>query len=171
MSSLVSTSENSTVTAHSNSRKLVRLSDGTLYAVYHKQLAGKYQIYVKKSTDNGASWIDETRISTYSGMADYHQQYPSIAVDSSNYLHVVWHGMATGYTTRRQIWYAKYTDSWADPVRISTYSGMDTNYQQYPSIAVDFSNYLHVVWHGMATGYTTRHQIWYAKYTTSWADP
>jgi hypothetical protein len=149
----------------------VRTSDGTLYAVYFKQLSGYYQIYVAKSTDNGATWTGETRISTYSGMESYHQYYPSIAVDSNNYLHVVWYGMATGYTSYYQIWYAKYTTSWQTPVRISTYSGMESYNQSYPSIAVDSNNYLHVVWYGCATGYTSYSQIWYAKYTTSWATP
>ena len=168
---LISTSESDSATGFNHQRKLVRLSNGTLYAVYRKQLAGQYQIYVKKSTDNGASWTDETRISTYDGMADYFQGYPSIVVDSSNYLHVVWHGKATGYTTYYQIWYAKYTTSWAAPVRISTYDGMADYDQHSPSIAVDSSDYLQVVWHGKATGYTTYYQIWYAKYTASWATP
>ncbi|GAH35504.1 unnamed protein product, partial [marine sediment metagenome] len=169
MAHLISTTEYHGMT-EDTSRKLVCLSDGTLYAVYHKQLAGKYQIYVKKSTNKGVTWTDETRISTYSGMDIQDQYFPSIAVDSSDYLHVVWDGKATGYT-KSQIWYNKYTDSWAGPVRISTYSGMENYNQDYPSIAVDSSDYPHVVWYGTAPGYPTKEQIWYAKYTTSWTTP
>lgn len=133
----------------------------------------KTQVYIKESADNGQTWTDETRISTYSGMADYGQRYPSIAVDSNDYLHVVWSGCATGYTTFGQLWYAKYTTmGWSDPVRISTYPGMETwSAQSGASIAVDSSDYLHVVWYGCATGYTLNQQIWYNKYTTSWAGP
>ena len=169
---LISTSE-TFATTYSTQRKLVRLSDDTLYAVYFKQLAGKYQVYVKKSVDEGATWTDETRISTYAGMEGYHQLNPSIARDSDDYLHVVWHGRATGFTSYAQIWYSKYTDSWSAPVRISTYPGMDENWhQESPAIAVDSNDYLHVVWYGTAEDpYDWYNQIWYANYTDSWGTP
>ena len=147
-------------------RKLVRLSDGTLYAVYHRKYFGDYQIYVKKSVDGGANWSTSFRVS--SGMGGYDQIYPSIAVDSNDYLHVVWMGDSSGYPNY-QIWYAKYTTSWIAPVRISTYTGMDTEYQGPPSIAVDSNDYLHVVWEGYIPGATER--LWYAKYITSWSTP
>lgn len=171
LATTVATSEASHATAYDTQRKLVRLSEGTLYTIYPKKLGDYYQIYVKKSTDDGATWIDETRISTATGMADYPQSAPSIAVDSNGYLHAVWAGKATGFTTDTQIWYNKYTTSWAGPVRISTYTDMEDYDQSAPSIAVDSSNYLHVVWLGRASGFTTNDQVWYGKYITSWATP
>jgi len=167
----IAQSESSGATGQPFQRKQTQTSDGTLYAVYHKLLAGKYQIYVKKSVDDGVTWTDETRISTYAGMNSYDQTYPTIAVDSDDNLHVLWHGMATGYTTANQVWYAKYTTSWATPVRISTYTNMASYPHYYPTIAVDSLDYLHVLWAGRATGYTLYPQVWYAKYTTSWATP
>ena len=157
-------------TQYANSRKLVRLSSGVLYCVYHRTEAERWQIYVKKSIDNGITWTDETLISTYPGMADYHQMLPSVAADSSDNLHVVWYGMATGYTTQYQVWYAKYTTSWSEPVRISDYAGMEGYHQRYPSISVDGSDNIHVAWDGGATGFANS-QIWYAKYTTTWSEP
>lgn len=167
----IATSEDLDATAFSTQRKLVRTSDGTLYAVYHKQLATQHQIYVAKSVNGGATWTNATRISTYAGMESYYQWAASIAVDSNDHLHVVWIGRATGYTTHIQVWYAKYTTSWAAPVRISTYDGMDSYHQNEPSITIDSNNYLHVVWVGPATGYESYNQVWYAKYDTSWATP
>jgi len=159
-------------TSYANARRLVRLSDGTLYCVYHRTEAARWQIYVKKSTDNGSTWTDETRISTYAGMESYHQTSPSIAVDSSNNLHVVWHGYATGFTSDYQIWYNTYDGGvWAGPVRISDYPNMASDHQRYPSIAVDGSDNLHVVWDGQATGFTANNQIWCNTYDGAWAGP
>ncbi|MBA7575789.1 hypothetical protein ES708_17625 [subsurface metagenome] len=145
--------------------------DNNLHVVWYGCATGYttyYQIWYAKF--DGNSWSTPVRISTYNGMATNSQYYPAIVVDSSNYLHVVWNGMATGYTTVDQIWYNKYTTSWAGPVRISDYSGMENSSNYRPSIVVDSNDYLHVVWAGQATGYTVD-QIWYNKYTTSWAGP
>jgi len=117
------------VTYSNAARKLVRLSDGTLYEIYGKQLAGKYQVYVKKSEDDGATWTDETLISTYTDMEDYDQERPSIAVDSDDCLHVLWHGMATGYIDFDKVWYAEYTDAWAAPECLQP-----TGLNKYPNI-------------------------------------
>jgi len=84
---------------------------------------------------------------------------------------VVWHGKATGYTSYYQVWYAKYNGSWSTPVRISTYSGMDSNNQYAPSIAVDTNDYLRVMWRGKATGYTDYEKVWYTSYESSWGTP
>lgn len=167
----VDSSEVASAIQYSTQRKLVRLSDGTLYATYLKQLSGLYQVYVKKSTNDGVTWIDAIRISTYAGMDSYSQKEASITVDSNNYLHVVWAGKATGYTGYNQIWYAKYTDSWSAPVRLSVLTGMEDYFQYYPSIAVDSNDYIHVVWDGLSSVHTSKHQIWYVKYTDSWTDP
>lgn len=156
------------VQSWAHQRQLVRTSDGTLYVVMRQDPTPR--IYVKKSVDNGQNWIDQTQISTYAGMNGYDQVDACIAVDSNDYLHVVWKGKADGFTTHDQIWYAKYTDSWAAPVRISDYAGMNVNAQWTAFIAVDSDDYLHVVWDGTATGYAFL-QIWYTKYTDSWSAP
>ena len=152
-------------------RCLVRTSDGTLYAAYSRTTVGREQIYVKRSVDDGVTWIDETLISTTAGMEDNYQQKPALAVDSDDNLHVVWQGRVTGVYALFQIWYAKYDGSWSVPLRISTFTDMEDYDQKYPSIAVDSTDYLHVVWEGRASGYTTDAQIWYAKYDGSWSVP
>jgi len=166
----VAQSESSGVGSANNARRLVRTSDGTLYLVYFKQLAGIAQVYVIKSVDDGATWTDDTRISTYADMEDYANSTPAIAVDSNDCLHVVWIGEADGFTTGLQIWYAKYDGSWSYPVRISTYANMAGGPQNLPAITVDSQDYVHIVWHGRATGYTM-YQIWYNVYTDAWAGP
>lgn len=157
-------------TAFPNQRKLVRLSDGTLYVVYFKKLNDLNQVYVKKSTNEGVTWKDETRISTYPGMENYSNCFPSIAIDSEDNLHVVWGGTSPDFPNYAQIWYSKYTTSWSTPVMISTYPGMDSKSQRYPDIVVDSEGNLHVVWYGDASGFNWS-QIWYAKYDGSWSTP
>jgi len=164
---IVVTSEDAEATRYNSQRKLARLSDGTLYAIYHKRLAGVYQIYVKKSIDDGVTWTDETRISTLAGMETREQNKPAIAVDSNDHLHAVWYGKTGTYF---QIWHAEYTDAWQDPVRVSTLVTMNSDHQAYPSIAVDSSDHLHVVWRGQTSDYDI-YQIWYAEYTDAWQDP
>jgi hypothetical protein len=110
-------------------------------------------------------------MSTYSGMTTTAQSCPGGAVDSSNNFHVVWFGYATGYTSYRQIWEADYNGTWSTIVRISTYTGMDTNNLLYPAITVDSSNNLDVVWRGNAAGYAYS-EMWFSKRTgTSWSTP
>ena len=168
--STISTCDANTAVGWNNQRKLVRASDGTLYVTYFKLVSGAQQIFVAKSIDNGTTWIDETRISTYPGMSSTWQQTPAIVIDSNDNLYVVWQGAATGYSNN-QIWYAKYNGTaWSTPERISTASGMESYTQSNPSIAVDLNNYIHVVWKGGATGYSVS-QIWYATYNSSWQTP
>lgn len=158
------------------SRACTHTSDGTLYVTYCKNLAGVSQIYIKKSVDDGVTWTDETLLSTYAGMNGQTQHWPCIAVDSDDHLHVVWHGQATGYTTGTQIWYAKGVSpyeaaDWVTPIRISDYTDMEDYAQYNPSVAVDSSDYIHVIWRGRTTGYLDFYKIWYAVYTDSWATP
>jgi len=150
-------------TAAPTRRILTRLSDGTLYVVYQKILTGPStaQIYVKKSTDQGEHWTDETRISTATGMDNYSQYEPAIAVDSSGNLHVIWAGKGTG-DTGSWLYYSKKTTSWSTPIKISS----QAVYIYFTcSIAVDSNDYLHVVY------LTSGNLLYYTKYDTSWSTP
>lgn len=155
---LVIETDSVTATYKNARRKLVRLSDGTLYTIYPKKLDLKWQIYIKKSTNGGLTWADETCISI--DLAGYNQYNPCIAVDSNDHLHVVWHGYSLDYTPYTQIWYVKYDGSWSAPARISH---TDVHHR-YASITVDSNDYLHAVWGGYGI-------CWYTKFVTSWSAP
>lgn len=134
-----------------STRQVVRTLNGDLHCVYIRNI-GTYQICYSKSDDEGETWT-ETVLSSGS----YYHYYPSIAVDSNDHLHVVWHGPHAGSPSYGQIQYRKYTDSW-QTVEYLTSEGVS---QTSPTIAVDSNDYLHVVWQGDK-------QIWYKKYTDSW---
>lgn len=152
--------------------KIVRKSDGTLIIVYCKQLAGKYQVYVIYSSDEGATWGSEVRVSTKTGMNGENQTEPSIAVDSNDNLNVVWMGEATGYAATC-IWSITHNGtSWSaigNPLDTGV-AGMEAYSNGAPNIAVDSNDDWHVVFKGRATG-LTRAGVWYTKYVTSWSVP
>ena len=151
-------------------RKLVRTSNGTLFATYFKVPVTEYQIYVKRSADEGETWTDETLISTAPGMSGYYQQRPVIAVDSNDWLHVVWYGKATAMSDNDVLWYAVNDGTWQTPVRIGWFAGSEIYPQTYPSIAIDSNDYIHLAWQGTRVGFSTM-QIHYSNYTTSWSTP
>jgi hypothetical protein len=142
--------------SYSGARKLVRASDGTLYTVYSRIVNTKNNIFCSYSTDLGVSW-HEMKITNDS---IYNQNYPSIAIDSKNYLHVVWNG-PNGTTSNLQIRYTMYDGStWSPIVNLTS---EPTSPQKTPCIAVDGTDKVHVVWG------TNLYQLRYiCKTGTSW---
>jgi hypothetical protein len=141
-------------------RKLVKDSNGVLHCVYSRIANGRNNIFHSYSS-NGTTWTEEA----ITNDDTYWQEYPSIAIDSSNNLHVVWHGKDVSNPNYSQIKYSKRTTSWSAPINLT---GGGNYYQFYPSIAVDSSNYLHVTWSGRSASNPNYDQIRYIKYTTSW---
>lgn len=147
------------------SRKLARKSNGDLWCCYVRSDGTQKQIYCSYSTDGGLTWTEEQVSEATGGNG---QEMPSIAIDSEDNVHVVWDGTGVGTNpTYNNIQYRKRTTSWQTKVNIT--DGSQTYYQYTPAIAVDSSNYLHLVWSSNG-GYSTSayFHIVYCKYTTSW---
>lgn len=132
---------------------------------YTATYSSKYNIRYSKF--NGSSWSTPAFFITTGNT--YDQYNPAIAIDSNNYLHVVWHGYSSTAATVANVRYSKYTSSWLSPVNIitETVSGRD---QTDAALAVDSSNYIHVVWCGKSSSYSA-YNIRYSEYTTSWSSP
>jgi len=111
---------------------------GNLHLVWWDDVLGNNEIYYKKSTDGGATWTPNKRLTwTPEGSGA-----PAIAVDSSAHLHVVWVDSPTG---NYEIYYKKSTDggaTWSTNKRLTWTSGNSTS----PAMAIDTSAHLHVVW-------------------------
>ena len=94
-------------------------------------------------------------------------QLPTIAVDSTNQLHVIWSEAIGGYG---EIFYKSSTDSgisWSFSKRLTWNSGDST----LPYLAVDSGDNLHVVWSDDSFG---NYEIFHKKSTnggTSWTAP
>ncbi|RJQ10671.1 MAG: exo-alpha-sialidase, partial [Bacillota bacterium] len=137
----------SSTTNAATGRTLARTSTGRLWAVYVKSAGGYNQIYAAYSDDGGATWTEEAVTS-----ASANQAGPTIAIDSSDNVHVVWYGSSWGTNTAYEnIQYRKRTTSWQTQEAVT-----DKNAHQYsPAIAIDSSDNVHVVWHGLGWGTNT----------------
>lgn len=127
-------------------------SDDNIHVGYMVNVSGVYQI--NYTYYNGTGWNETNEIST--DLED--QKYPTIAIDSNDYIHVAFQGY-NSTSKSYNIKYRKYTTSWQSIYNIT--SGEVYN-QTFPSIAVDLSDYIHVVWQ------TYDLKVNYIKYTTSW---
>ena len=77
-------------------------SQGTVHVVWHDTRPGDAEIYYKRSSaGGGVPWSADRRLSWNSGVSIM----PTIAIDSSDSIHVFWHDFAAG---NAQIYYKKY---------------------------------------------------------------
>jgi len=156
---IIKTGGSTESTSYNNSRRVSRSSNGDLHAVYYRFDGSYDQIYYSKSTDKGENWT-EIKLTN----ENYGQYNPSIAIDSNNYIHIIWAGKHSGSPDYYQIRYIKYTTSWQTIENLTA-----EDYSQYcPSIAVESNNYIHIAWMGCHSESPSFWQIRYRKYTTSW---
>lgn len=74
--------------------------------------------------------------------------WPSAAMDSKGALHVVWSHDTTSGTTDNDILHAELqSGSWSAPELVNINGNTDTGGDWSPSLAIDASDNLHVVWH------------------------
>ncbi len=120
---------------YNNAHCLATGPNGFLHVVWYDNRDGNWQIYYKRSTDSGASWSSDVRLTS-----DSNQSYvPSIYV-SDSIVNVVWYKQL-----QRGIYYKRSTDlgiTWSPDTCLSNYSIMQWG---YPALAGYRSN-LHLVW-------------------------
>ncbi len=78
---------------------------------------GNEEIYYKRSSDGGASWSPDIRLTNAKGWSEW----PGIAVSGSN-VHLVWYDFREGGVATGQIYYKRSTDAgltWESDVRIT----------------------------------------------------
>jgi len=109
-----------------------------IHIAWHDTTPGYAEIYYKKSTDNGGTWLALKRLTYNSGPASY----ASLATESNSKIHVVWHG---AIPSTYEIFYKESTDdgaSWLGQKRLT----WNTGNSYYTSLASDAGNGIHVVW-------------------------
>ena len=150
---------NNSATAYNSGRKLARTSNGDLHCVWTDKRGDYYQIYYAKSTDGGQNWVETALTSE-----NYYQLYPSIAIDSNDYIHITWCGMHSGSTTYYQIRYILNNGSWQSIENLTS----GDYHQSNPSIAIDSNDYIHIAWYGKHSSSTSYNQIRYILNNGSW---
>jgi BNR repeat-like domain len=125
-----------------------------LHLVWHgRRPTPSQEIYYRKSTDKGTTWMSIQRLTWTSGWSDY----PDIATDAAGSLHVVWFDDTPG---QAEIYYKMSTDggvTWTAGKRLTSNAGNSNA----PALAAESSGNLHVVWMDDTDG---NWEIYYKKF-------
>jgi peroxiredoxin len=115
---------------------VIAVSGTNIYVFYHSYRNEKYDIYYKKSVNNGIDWGAETKLTTGLIMS----MYPTVAVDAQ-YIMVAWQDFRDG---NWEIYFSRSANggaSWSLDTRITS----NTAASWGPSIAVQIP-YVQLVW-------------------------
>ena len=155
---LVGTTDDRKGLGYTGQRKITQNSLGALHVAYRNKFDGNQEIFVpliRKGSD-GAFLVSGNTKPIYEFGDDAVQRVPSIAVDKSNYVHVVWYGLSnsdSSYDEGRQVYYSVSKDfgkTWSNAKNISRVDGYDDEdyWQEHPYILTAGDSELYVVWEG-----------------------
>ena len=135
-----------------NNAWCIASSGDTVHVVWYDNRDGNYEIYYKRSTDNGINWGPDTRLTDNSASSEY----PALAV-SGSFVHIVWYDFRDG---NYEIYYKHSTDggtNWEADVQLTFNS-----YPSYcPSLSVS-NSIVSVVW---IDGRDSNWEIYYKRST------
>jgi len=122
-----------------------------VYVVYYDRTSGKYDIYLRKSTDKGVTWQAAKKLTNNAGGSEI----PDMAVKGTN-ICVAWQDATPG---NYEIYYKQSTDggaSWEAEQRLTDNTADST----YPAVACNSSK-VYVVWQNVHGPYS----LTYVKYS------
>jgi hypothetical protein len=128
-------------------------SSGNPHVAWYDDTPGNNEIYYKKSSDGGANWSSDKRLTWNSGTS----RNPSIAIGSPDEIHVIWDDDTPG---NYEIYYKGSFDggaTWSASFRETWNSGASAS----PSTVFNSQGILHVVWYDYTPGnYEIYHVAW-----------
>jgi len=144
-------------TAYEMSNKIVRYGNKT-HIGYLKYEGGSHKAYVRTYHHDTGEWDDEVFLGS---VYDNHGG-PALAVDSNGYLYVFYDGHHTTLKWRKST-NPNDASSWTDAEAVPNQAIDPT----YPSVVVDSSNNIHLIYRG---DQTTDCKLYYQKYNgSSWS--
>lgn len=117
-------------------------SSGNVYAVWEDYRTGGFDIYASHMTSGGSSFA--TNVKVNDDINPNRQSRPELAVEPGGTVHVVWEDYRSN---NWDIYYANSTDggvTYGSNVLVTTQN--TTDWQNNPSIDVDASGTVHIVW-------------------------
>lgn len=116
-------------------------NDSSLHILWRDNTPGNNEIFYRKSTNNGNSWLSSKRLTwTPESSAE-----PRIALDSSNDPYIVWSEGIDVATDHYDIFFRKSTDGgsgWSARKRLT----WNPDWSDYPRIILDHNDNIHVIW-------------------------
>ena len=130
----------------------IAVNGAKIYAVWYDCTPGNWEIYFRKSIDNGATWQNAERLTNNAGSS----YCPEIAIRNAN-VYVAWYDYTPG---NAEIYFCKSADggaTWQTAKRLTNNSGNSS----FPRIAASGSN-VYVVWRDDTPG---NEEIYFRKST------
>jgi len=138
-------------------------SGSGIHIAWKNSTSTSSDIFYKRSTDSGSTWLGLTRLTWSSGNSDE----PAVASDSGSGIHVAWYDDTWG---DNEILYKRSTNSgvtWMGLARLTWNSGESYS----PAITADSSNNIHIIWYDDTMG---NYEIFFKSSTNSgaaWSTP
>ena len=140
-------------------------SDGTVYAVWEDSRNGNTDIYFSSRNPSTGAWAAETKLNTDTGTAG--QRTPSITIDGSGNLYVVWADDRNG-STNTDIYFAKRTGTqWSANIKVS--DDTTSKIQNAPRISVNSSGVAIADWVDARTSPVSIYSARLAAGSTTWS--
>ncbi|UCG68139.1 MAG: hypothetical protein JSV09_09950 [Thermoplasmata archaeon] len=105
--------------------------DNNVHVVWHDNRNGDYDIYYKRSIDNGSSWSADIKLGS-SGSSLWNYEWPKIAIFENN-IHMIWKGPGGAH-------YINSTDNGNNWSEITVFNG----WLGHPDVAI-WENYVYIV--------------------------
>ena len=131
-------------------------SSDTIHVAWDSDAPGNYEIYYIQSTDGGANWSAVQRLTWSSGWSEY----PAIAIDSSDRIHIAWQDDKSGNLEIYSIRSTNGGANWGTVKRLTWNSGSSGS----PAIARGAPNTIPIVWQDN-TGTPGYSEIYFKKST------